>query len=139
MRDGDVPDLLPGAPEPEPQFVTLAILWAAGELGKRHVPPDLLGAEALTGVKTAIAAKALALMAQVKGVVTLENVAESGAARVIESIKIPDEIEVKYRAATSTDGTLALAAGQWDSLADGFLALAVPGTPSRGLFPGAAR
>lgn len=137
----DVSTLIPGAPPPEQAYLDLARGWLAGELGVRGVTPSELTGDALLLARTAWAAKALAFKAAAGGVIVLERVASTGAARVIESVKIPDEIEVKFRAAASSDQSLALASGDWGKLADGFLALVfslVGSRPQRRFF-GASR
>ena len=134
----DVPGLIPGAPYPEAAHVSLALVWARTQLALRRVDPDTLSGDALLAARTGVAARALALKAGIGGVVSLEGAAVGGAARVIESVRVPDEIEVKYRAPQSTDTALALAADGWDATATYWLQQ-VPGRGSRVVFPGAAR
>jgi hypothetical protein len=138
VATGEIAELLPGAPKPKPAFVNLALGWARGELTRRGAPDSLSG-DALLAARTAVAAKALALQAGVGGVISLEGLASGGAAKIIESFKVPDEIEVKYRAAVSQDTSLALAGEQWDLLAATLLTQALPVVTPRRLAVGVAR
>lgn len=141
IAPADVPSLIPGAPAPETAHVDLAGIWAAQELLSRGVSLDTTWSDAqLTLLKTAIAAKALALKAGLGGVVTLEGIAKNGAARVIDTVEIPDEVKVKYTKAMTGDEALTLASSQWDDLALRFLVQALPASKiRRAAFVGVSR
>lgn len=127
----------PGAPAPGAGELTLATLWANGELAGRRVMISGLTADQLTALRLAIGAKALALKAAVDGPLRLS--AGAPAAKVIESVEVVDEIKVKFRAALSSHEALELQSAQWDALASSVLTLACPARPAGFLFPGASR
>lgn len=135
----EVPELIPGAPQPEPGHMDLAALWLGGELLRRRVVDGTLSGPALLAARTALAAKALALKAGVDGALSLQVSAGSGAAKVIESVEVPDEIKVKYRAAQRADEALSLASGQWEEVALAYLLLAVGSGARFRAFAGVAR
>ncbi|MCD0165410.1 hypothetical protein CBQ26_00595 [Deinococcus indicus] len=143
VTPAEVPQLIPDAPadvtDVTEGHLTLAALWVAQRLAERNVSDTALDTPQRLAARTAIAAKALELRAGTDSGITLHHVATSGPAKVIESIKIPDELEVKYRAAASKDETLTLTSTHWAGLAEKFLLLAFPSAPRRPLFPGAAR
>lgn len=130
-------DFFEGAPEVAVSQLTLATVWASGELALRRVGLDHLGAEQRQAVRMAIAAKALALRAGVTGVVGLR--ASASNAKVVESVEVVDEIKVKFRAAVSADELVTLETGQWSALAESLLQLALPVAHVGFIFPGAAR
>ncbi|WP_309569624.1 hypothetical protein [Deinococcus sp.] len=136
---GDVARLLPGAAVPDPAHLALAIIWARGELARRRVTLDALSGDALVAARSAVAARALALKAGLGGAIALHASSRAGPAKIIESLKIPDEIEVKYRAVASASEGLSLTAGQFDALAEEFLSYAVPTVTTARVFPGASR
>ncbi|WP_339098302.1 hypothetical protein WDJ50_18650 (plasmid) [Deinococcus sp. VB142] len=135
----EVPELIPGAPQPEPGHMDLAALWLGGELLRRRVAAESLTGPALLAARTALAAKALGLKAGVDGALSLQVSAGSGAARVIESVEVPDEIKVKYRAAQRADEALLLASGQWEEVALAYLLLAAGSGSGVRVFAGVAR
>ncbi len=126
-----VPQLLPGAPQPEQQHLTLATLWARGELAARRVDLGALTGDAEVAARTAIAAKSLALKAGIGGVIGLSG--KAGASK----IKV-GPIEVTL-AARDAHGQAQVAQTEWEVLAGQLLALAVPARPLRGAFSGVAR
>lgn len=128
--------LLPGAPEVAAAYIHLANLWFDGELARRALTRDDLQDAPARAARTAIAAKALAYQAATGAVFALNA---AGAAQVIESIKVPDEIEVKYRASMTAGEGLALAREDWHTLADAFLLLALPAQRRRAGIVGTSR
>lgn len=131
-----VPELLPGAPVPAAPHVTIALAWGAQQLLVRGLTIANLTAEQVVLYRTAVAARSLSLKAAIEGTVA---VSATSNARVIEQIKIPEEIEVKWKVAAATDQPLYLAADQWAEMALSFLMLALPGLARRRAFAGTSR
>ncbi|UQN10372.1 hypothetical protein [Deinococcus sp. QL22] len=130
-----VTELIPGAPEPEDAHVTLALIWARGELARRQVVADTLTGDALMAARTAVAAKALAYRAGLGGTLTLLSGSTGGG---LKAIKLPG-LELSLTPASDSHGSSVLAAGDLDAFAAALLLLAVPVGGFAFAFPGAAR
>ncbi|SMB85794.1 hypothetical protein [Deinococcus hopiensis] len=134
VKPGQVPDLIPDAPEPEQVHVNLAALWLARELTERRVTEGQLSPEQVEAARIALAAKALALKAGLGGVIALDTPAEQG----VQQVKIGG-LELKLATSTDERGQAVIAASDWDMHAETFLALALPAQIRPRFFPGVAR
>jgi hypothetical protein len=134
---GDVPTLIPDAPTPGQVHVTLALIWARGELLKRRVDPELLTGDALVAARTAVAAKALAYKAGLGGTLTLLDGASTGGG--LKGIKLPGLELTMAPASTDSHGLAILAASDLDAFALALLLLAAPTGGRTFVFPGASR
>ena len=134
VTPAEVPTLIPGAPQPEQAHVTLATLWARGELAQRRVALDSLTGDALVAARTAIAARSLALKAGFGGVISLGGVG----ANTRKKIEL-GPIKVEYAVGMDSQGRAVVEADGWDALALQLLYLALPPVRFSGWFPGASR
>lgn len=135
VTPADVPALIPGAPEPEQVHVTLASIWVAGELARLRVDPAGVTSEQETLVRTAVAAKSLALKAGLGGTLSLTSAASAAG---LKGIKIPGLELALTPASTDVHGNAVVAAADWEAYALQFLALLSPARRTRG-FAGVAR
>lgn len=135
VTPADVPALIPDAPQPEQVHVTLASIWVAGELARLRIDPAGLTAEQQVLVRTAIAAKSLALKAGLSGTISLTGTAASGG---LKGIKLPGLELTLTPTSTSVHGSAVVAAADWEAFALQVLALLGPARRV-GAFAGVSR
>lgn len=135
----DVPTLLPGASVPQDVFIGHATLWVQQQLSEWRVTEADLSAAQVSAAQTALAATALAYQSDLRLAQHLLTTGLATPKREIETVKIPGEVEVKFRAPGNAAQVQADTVTHWTDLALQYLKLALPTRPRRAGFFGAAR
>lgn len=117
----------------------LAALWFQQQLAERDVTADTLAEPQLTAAKMAVGATALAFHSDLAVAQKLLAKADTTPGRVIEQVKVVDEIEVKFRAPEDPLAAQRDTVTSWADLALKYLALALPVRRRRPTFFGAAK